>query len=219
MKISLLLVDDHPVVREGIRSYFSASPRMEVIGEAANGEEAIAQARQLRPDIVLMDINMPVMNGLEATEQLRARMPSVRVVILTVHDSKEYVSQIARVGAHGYVLKDASPEHLIDAIESVYQGKKFFTPQIAGKLADLVGNSGDGAAESALKPLSEREREVLAWLATGLSNKEIAPKTALSVGSVKTYRRRIMRKLGIHHTAGLTKFALENNLSPRGKKD
>ncbi|MGV3771614.1 MAG: response regulator [Verrucomicrobiales bacterium] len=216
MKITLLLVDDHPVVREGIRSYLSASPKLKVIGEAGSGESAVEAACALRPDIVLMDINMPGMNGLEATRILRQKAPEVKVVILTVHDTKEYVSQIAMIGAHGYVLKDASPAHLIEAIQTVHSGKRFFTPQIAGQLADLVEEQKSPPSAQGLNLLSDREIEVLALLAQGLSNKEIAPKTLLSVNSVKTYRKRIMKKLDIHHTAGLTKFALEHKVSPSG---
>ena len=211
-KIRLLLVDDHPLVREGIRSCLHPHKQLEIVGEAADGREALIKAKELNPDIVLMDINLPRTNGLEATHLLRQEAPQTKVLILTVHNNKEYVLQIVQAGARGYVLKDTSPEELVQAIEQVNRGEAFFSPDVAHfVLNDYVTSSG--RRKSGEEELSDREREVLALIAEGYSNKSIASNLGLSVRTVETHRARIMRKLNIHSTAGLTKFAISQGMA------
>src|SRR5215471_8997397 len=205
-RIKLLLVDDHPVVRRGISSCLARQERLSIVGEAADGIEAVRKAKELAPDIVLMDIDMPHMDGLAVTELLRKELPSVKVLILSMHSNTEYVLRIIQSGARGYVLKEASPEELVRAIETVNRGEAFFSPDVARvALNQFVRGSGDGPESSRL---TSREREVLIQIAEGLSNKEIACRLGVGVRTVETHRERIMRKLNIHSVAGLTKFAV-----------
>ena len=203
--IQLLVVDDHPVVRRGIVSCLARHPNFQVVGEAGDGEAALGKARELGPDIVLMDLDLPQMDGLAVTEILRRERPGVKVLILSMHSSAECVMRMLKAGARGYVLKGASPEELVQAIETVEAGETFFSPQVARlALNQLV----DGSGEEAAGELTAREREVLIQIADGLSNKEIAARLSLGVRTVETHRERIMRKLSIHSIAGLTKYAI-----------
>lgn len=212
-KIRLLLVDDHPIVREGIRSCLSRYEDLVVVGEAANGFEAVALSKTLSPDVVLMDINMPGLGGLETTGRLQQEVPETKVLVLTAHESKEYILQIVQSGARGYVLKDAPPDELLRAIRTIQTGNSFFSPRVATYLLnDYVDKSNKPKAPS-FPPLSRREREVLALLADGLSNKEIARALRVGVRTVETHRERIMRKLEIHSVAGLTKYAIANRIT------
>ena len=209
-RIRLLLVDDHPVVRKGISSCLARHEHLDIVGEAADGLEAVAKAKQLLPDIVLLDIDMPHMSGLAVTEVLRKDLPQVKVLILSMHQRAEYVVQILQSGARGYVLKEASPEDLVKAIEMVNAGEAFFSPEIARlALNQFVQGNGHGPA---LEELTNREREVLVLVAEGLSNKEIADKLDVGVRTVETHRERIMRKLAVHSVAGLTRFAIAKGL-------
>lgn len=210
-KIRLLLVDDHALVREGIRSSLLQYASVTVLGEASNGREAIRKCRLLRPDIVLMDLNMPEMSGLEATQRIRASCPGTKVIVLTVHDSKEYVFQLLRTGAHGYVLKDTSPEELVRAINVVSRGEAFFSPRVSRiVLEDFV--KGPASAPRAGTALSDREKEVLRLIADGNTSKEIAGKLDLSSRTVETYRVRVKRKLKARNTAELLKTAREQRV-------
>jgi len=208
-RIKLLLVDDHPVVRKGISSCLARHEHLHVVGEAANGEEGIRKARELTPDIVLMDIDMPEMNGLTVTEVLRKEFPKIKVLILSMHSNSEYVMRIIQSGASGYVLKEAPTEELVRAIETVNAGEAFFSPEVA-RVA--LNKYLKGTGENAAAQLTNREREVLVQIAEGLSNKEIANKLGVGVRTVETHRERIMRKLNIHSVAGLTKFAISQGL-------
>jgi two-component system nitrate/nitrite response regulator NarL len=209
-RIKLLLVDDHPVVRRGISSCLSRQERLLIVGEAADGLEAVRKAKELLPDIILMDIYMPHMNGLAVTELLRHQLPNVKVLILSTHRNTDFVLRIIQSGARGYVLKEASPEELVRAIEAVDSGKTFFSPDVAClALNQFVLGSGQGRTPS---QITNREREVLIHLAEGLSNKEIASALGIGVRTVETHRERIMRKLDIHSVAGLTKFAISKAL-------
>lgn len=209
-RIRILLADDHPVVRRGIASCLSRQPHLEILGEAADGQEALRKARELAPDIVLMDIDMPQLNGLAVTEALRKELPNIKVLILSMHSNTEYVLRIIQSGARGYVLKEASPEELIKAIETVNTGEAFFSSDVARvALNQFVRGKDDGSQTS---QLTNREREVLVQIAEGLSNKEIANHLGVGVRTVETHRERIMRKLNIHSVAGLTKFAITNGL-------
>jgi two-component system nitrate/nitrite response regulator NarL len=208
----LLVVDDHPVVRRGLQSCLDRQDRMKVIGEAADGEEALKKALELCPDVVLTDISMPRRDGLSFTEALRKQAPQVKVLILSMHNNKDYILRIIQAGAHGYVSKEASTEELTQAIESVYGGDTFFSPEVAqAALSRLVEHGGK---RQPFAQLTVREREVLALIAQGQSNKEIATNLGIGVRTIETHRERIMRRLDIHSVAGLTKFAISNGLVP-----
>jgi two-component system, NarL family, nitrate/nitrite response regulator NarL len=209
--IRLLLADDHRIVREGIRSTLQSYPHIQIVGEVCNGVEAVERACQLKPDVVLMDINMPVMNGIEAMKHLRQRANGVKVIALTMHDSKEYVVKFIRSGANGYVLKDTSPEDLVRAIESVFEGDAFFSPSISRFLLEEIKETVP-RENSTLMELSRREIEVLRLIAQGYSNKEIARHLNLGVRTIESHRERVMRKLSIRSVAGLTRFALDQGL-------
>lgn len=208
--VRVLLVDDHPVVRKGLSSCLALNEQVTVIGEASDGQDGIRLAKELLPDVVLMDIDMPHLNGLNATEVLRRESPNIKVLILSMHRHPEYVLRILQSGARGYVLKEASPEELVTAIQTVHAGETFFSPDIARlALNQFVHGNGDGPHPI---QISNREREVLVAIAEGLSNKEIACRLGVGVRTVETHRERIMRKLNIHSIAGLTKFAIAKGL-------
>ena len=209
-KIKVLLVDDHPVVRKGLYSCLANQPNLNVVGEAANGAEAILKVRELQPDIVLMDIYMPEMDGLAVTEHLRYEWPQLKVLILSMYSHREYVLRIIKAGARGYVLKDAPPDELVRAIEAVHAGETYFTPSVARIALNQFVSEAD--LNDPLSRLSEREREVLTHIAEGKSNKEIAIALNIGVRTIETHRERIMQKLAIHNVAGLTKFALAHGL-------
>lgn len=208
--IRVLVADDHPVVRKGLRSCLADQPHLQLVGEAADGEEAARKARELLPDVALLDINMPRLDGLQVTELLRREAPKVKVLVLSIHSRPEYVQRIIQAGARGYVLKDSSPDQLVQAIERVHAGDVFFSPQVAQlALRQYVGSGGKPQPSD---KLSCREREVLVQIAGGSSNKEIASRLGVSVRTIETHRERIMRKLNIHSVAGLTKFAITRGL-------
>ncbi len=207
--IRILLADDHPVVRAGIRSCLAKHSRIEIVGEAADGKEALALAKQLTPDIVLMDIEMPQMSGLAVTERLSEELPDTRVVILTMNDNADSIMRMIQAGARGYVLKESPTEELLKAIETVSAGESYFTAEVA-RLA--LNQFVEGSAGGPGSQITDREREVLILIAEGLSNKEIATRLDVGVRTVETHRERIMRKLNIHSVAGLTKYAIASGL-------
>jgi two-component system nitrate/nitrite response regulator NarL len=210
--IRVLLADDHPVVRKGLAICLGKADKISIVGEAWNGKEAVEKVAELGPDLVLMDIDMPLMNGLSATEVLRKQFPAVKVLILSMHAGSDYVVRILQSGAHGYVLKTAPPEELIKAIETVHAGEAYFSPDVARvALNQFVRGTGEGPGSG---QISNREREVLVAIAEGLSNKEIAARLNVGVRTVETHRERIMRKLNIHSVAGLTRFAIQKGLIP-----
>jgi two-component system, NarL family, nitrate/nitrite response regulator NarL len=207
-KIKVLVVDDHPVVRKGLQSCLARQERLRIVGEAADGPEAVRCTRELEPDVVLLDIDLPGLSGLEVTQILRKEAPKVKILVLSVHTNKEYVFRILQAGAHGYVSKEASPDELLDAIESVASGEVFYAPQIAqAALNEFVTSGGKPFVQ-----LTNREREVLALIAEGQSNKEVAQQLGIGVRTIETHRERIMEKLDIHTIAGLTRFAILNGV-------
>ena len=209
-KIRVLVVDDHPVVRKGLQACLARQERLKIVGEAADGDEAFKKAMDLGPDVVLMDVSMPRKDGLAVTQALRKEAPHIKVLILSVHNKREFIFRIIEAGAHGYVSKEASPEELLRAIESVHEGETFFSPEVAqAALNQLVNNGGK---KEPFAQLTNREREVLILIAEGQSNKEIANKLGIGVRTIETHRERIMRRLNIHSVAGLTKFAIANGL-------
>ncbi len=209
--IRLLLVDDHPVVRKGLASCLSKMDSVEIVGEAADGAEALQKAKTLSPDIVLMDIEMPGMNGLTATELLRRDRPEIKVLVLSMHSRPEYVVRILQSGANGYVLKEVAPEELFKAIQTVHARGTYFSSQIATVALNRYVRGGE---EAECDQISPREREVLVAIAEGLSNKEIAARLSVGVRTVETHRERMMRKLNIRSIAGLTRFAIQQGLIP-----
>jgi two-component system nitrate/nitrite response regulator NarL len=209
-KIKVLIVDDHPVVRKGLWSCLDSRPNIKVIGEAGNGHQAISKIAELNPDIVLMDISMPEMDGLAVTEKLHKDSPEVKVLILSVNSSRDSVLRMIRAGARGYVLKDTPPEDLVRAIETVNGGEAFFSPPVARIALNQYVSELDETDPASR--LSDREREVLVLIAGGKSNKEIASALGIGVRTIETHRERIMRKLEIRSVAGLTKFAISNGL-------
>ena len=206
----MLVADDHPVVRKGLQTCLAKQGKLKIVGEAADGDEALRKARELSPDVVLMDISMPGMNGLAVTEVLRKEAPDMKVLILSVHSNKEYIFRVIQAGAHGYVSKEAPPEELLRAIESVYEGEPHFSEDIArAALSEFVNTGG---RKEPFAQLTAREREVLVLIAEGQSNKEIADRLGIGVRTIETHRERIMRRLNIHSVAGLTKYAIANGL-------
>jgi len=210
-KINVLLVDDHPIVRKGLMLCLNNQPNLKVVGEAANGTEALVKVKELGPDVVLMDIYMPGMDGLAVTEALRKESPQTKVLILSVDSQRDHVMRILKAGARGYVLKDTPPEVLVRAIETVHAGEAFFSPAVARiALNQYVRESDPG---DPMSRISGREREVLTLIAEGFSNKEIASQLNIGVRTVETHRERIMDKLDIHSVAGLTKFAIAHDMT------
>lgn len=208
MKVKILLVDDHPFVREGVRSCLHKHAEFEVVGEAGSGPEALAKAKEFVPDIIVMDIMMPGMSGLEATKCLREYCPTAKVLILTVHEKKEYVREVVQSGARGYIRKSTSPAELIDAIERIHRGETHFMPDVAQTFFEEYVLTGGKLGENKPRTLSARERQVLTFIVEGLANKEIADRLELSVRTVEKHRQRIMKKLGIHKATELVKFAI-----------
>lgn len=203
-RVKVLLVDDHPVVRRGIAACLSRHDQIELVGEAADGREALEKARALRPDVVITDVEMPVMNGADLTLALAKELPNTRVLVLSVYHAPGHVLRMVQAGASGYMFKESPPEELIRGIEQIAKGEPFFSENVAQiALNQVVRGQING-----VQTLTMREREVLIRIAEGLSNKEIASALNLGVRTVETHRERAMRKLDIHSVAGLTKYAL-----------
>ncbi len=207
--VRVLLVDDHPVVRRGIRFSLAHHAHIQIVGEASDGVEGLARAKELQPDVVLTDIDMPHMNGLALAEALRREVPKARVLILSMFANTDYILRIIQSGAKGYVLKEADPAELVHAVEAVHRGDAFFSPD-AARVA--LNQFVRGATPAVDLDLSAREREVLVAIAEGLSNKEIADRLGVGVRTIESHREHIMAKLGIHTVAGLTRFAVAKGM-------
>ena len=205
-KLRILLADDHKMVREGLRLLIDGQPDMRVVGEAANGREVLLQARELKPDVVVMDLSMPELNGLQATERLKAESPAIKVVAITANEDESYLRQLCKVGAVGYVLKRSAGDELVKAIDIVAKGGLHFEAALASKA--LARQMTDGKRETGTGELSDREKEVLVMLAWGYSNKEIAGRLGLSVKTVETYKVRVGEKLGLRSRTEMVQYAL-----------
>jgi DNA-binding NarL/FixJ family response regulator len=204
----ILLADDHAVVRQGFKMLLGAQPDMEIVGEASNGREAAEQAEELRPDVVVMDVAMPELNGIEATRRLAASVPHTRVIALSMHKDSVYVREILRAGARGYLLKDSGADDLVDAIRAVARGDSYLSPAVSNAVLDDYRRH----VTNPIDLLTSREREVLQMLAEGKTNKEIAGVLNLSVYTVDAHRGRIMEKLNLHSINDLVRFALRNGV-------
>jgi DNA-binding NarL/FixJ family response regulator len=211
--IKLLLADDHPVVRRGLRAMLEAEPDMTVVGEAGDGAEALRMAEALRPDIVIMDISMPQMDGLEATRRIKAEGLPTQVLILTVHAQERYLFPVLKAGGAGYVLKSTIDTELVGAIRTVASGGAFLYPSAAKLvLEDYLAHLRGGPDQDVYDQLSEREREVLKLIALGHTAPEVAEQLGLSPKSIETYRTRLMQKLDLHSRAALVRYALNRGL-------
>ena len=216
-KISVLLVDDHTVVRQGFRSLLSAEPDIEVVGEAENGRQAVQLTRQLSPDIVVMDIAMPQLNGLEATRQIVGAGLPAKVLMLSSYADDEYVQQATDAGASGYLLKQSAADDLIEAVREIARGNAFFSPSVLKRLLEFYRESRRKGRSSSQRSgqLTSREQEVLQLVAEGQLNKQIAGALSLSIKTVEKHRQQLMNKLNIHDIAGLTRYAVAHGVVER----
>ena len=213
-RITVLLAEDHEIVREGLRALLEHEDDIKVIGEAQTGRQAVQLTSKLRPDVVVMDIAMPVLNGLEATRQILQARPAIKVLILSAHSDDAYIEQIIALGAAGYLIKQTSHDVLSRAIREVQQGKTFFSPSISKRLHHHYGKSADriGPLKKNDDRLSSREAEVLQLVAEGNVNKETAAELGISIKTVEKHRQNLMKKLNIHDTAGLTRYAITTGI-------
>lgn len=212
-KIRVLVAEDHAVVREGIRLILESQPDMEVIGEASDGREALEKARELHPDIVLMDIGMPEMNGLEATRQIKRSLPETQILALTVHEQGDYLFRMLQAGASGYVLKGAPSSDLLAALRAASRGEVHLHPSLTTRLVgDYVRRLKRGEATDSYDTLTERQKDVLMLLADGLTNQQIATRLVISASTVETHRIHIMEKLGLRNRTDLIKYAIRHGL-------
>lgn len=213
-KIRILLADDHAILRAGLVRLLGEEKDIEVVGEAENGREAVQKVQELHPDIVLMDIGMPVMNGMEATKQIKKRDADVKVLVLTMHDNEEYLFQVLQAGAAGYVLKKAADSDLVNAIHVVSRGDCFLYPSAAKMVVENYLDKLKHGQEptSSFDTLTDREREILKLVAEGHTNREIAETLFISVKTVETHKANIMEKLNLHKRAELVKYAIKKGL-------
>ncbi len=211
-KIRIILADDHTILREGIRSLLENEIDMEIIGEAEDGHQAVKMAGQLKPDVVLMDIAMPRLNGLEATSQLKKLVPDAKILILTMHENEEYIRKVLAAGAMGYILKDAAARELLGAIRAVYRGEAVLSPAITRLVIEDYLRWGDLKTEESNDDLSEREREILQLIAEGNTNKQIADILCISVKTVQAHRSNLMNKLDLHDRGELIKYAIQKKI-------
>jgi len=215
-KVRIVLAEDHTILREGLRALLSSDSIFEIVGEAEDGREAVRCVERLSPDLLLMDLSMPRMSGMEAIREIKKRHPETRIIALTVHKTEEYLLTTLKAGADGYVLKDATHYELVLAIKHVMTGKSYLSPSVSEKVivGYLEGREGVESV-SAWKTLSQREREVLKLIAEGYKNKEIAKDLCISLKTVEKHRANLMKKLDLHNAAALTVYAMEKGLVNR----
>jgi DNA-binding NarL/FixJ family response regulator len=214
VNITVFLVDDHSVVRDGLKLLLETQPDIKVIGDAANGRDAIHKIAKLSPHVVIMDIFMPELNGIEATRKIREVCPSTKIVILSMYSTPEHIFQGLHAGASGYILKESAGSEVVDATRSVYMGKRYISEKISGIVIDeYIKNRQSDESNSPLARLSQREREILQLLTEGKTNAEIAAILFVSPKTIETYRSRLMHKLGIYDLPSLVKFAILHGLT------
>ena len=212
-KLRILLADDHIVMRTGLRALLERQSNLEVVGETENGRETVALAASLRPDVVVMDVGMPVLNGIEATQTIVTQCPTIAVVILSMHADESYVMRALKAGARAYLLKDSAAEDLIGAIQAISQGKSFFSPKVSRILAeDYIRVLKQKGAVDTYDLLTSREREILQLLAEGRANKEVATALNISAYTVETHRSHILQKLNLHNSAELVLYAVRKGI-------
>ncbi len=212
-KKRILIVEDHTLLRAGLRALLTQDPDIEIVGEADNGRDAVQAIATLAPHLVLMDLSMPGMNGIEAIHDIKRRFPEIRVLVLTIHKADEYIHESLRAGADGYILKDATHDELRVAIRSVLNGKTYLSPDISGKVINgYLGGGNSSGLSGAWDSLTHREREVLKLVAEGHPNKFIADYFSLSVKTVEKHRSNLMKKLDLHNASTLTAYAIEKGL-------
>ncbi|MCG0277208.1 MAG: response regulator transcription factor [Thermanaeromonas sp.] len=212
-KITVLIADDHPLMREGIRKILSLEPRIVIVGEATDGRAVIELARELRPRIILMDINLPVLNGLEAAKVIRREVPQAEIIVLTIHEEEEYIMELFRAGVAGYLLKDISAEGLIEAVLQVAQGVPVIHPGVTRKMVRLLTEVSQAGRTTPETTLTRREREILACVVRGESNKDIAKRLFISEKTVKNHLTRIFRKIGVQDRTQAAIYALKHGLT------
>jgi DNA-binding NarL/FixJ family response regulator len=211
-KIRILLADDHTILRDGIRALLADEPNMVLVGEAEDGRRAVKMACELKPDIVVMDIAMPQLNGLEATRQIKRHLPETNVLILSMHDNEEYIRQVLAAGAMGYILKDAAARELIQAIKTVHRGEAVLSTAITRLVIEDYLRWGDIQPEDETNSLTPREREVLQLIAEGYTNKQIADILTISIKTVQVHRANLMGKLDLHDRGELIKYAIQKKI-------
>ena len=213
MKIRVLVADDHAIIREGLRVMLGNQPDMEVVGTAANGREAVRLVDEHEPDIVVIDISMPELNGIEAISQMLPRHPRIKVIVLSIHETKPYVYRTLKAGAKGYLIKETAGLEVVDAVRAVDHGERYLSQRIADLLTDVSFRNLETSIEvSPLETLSSREREILQLVAEGKTSQEIAERLSISPKTVDTYRSRLMHKIGVEDMAGLVKFAIQHGV-------
>jgi DNA-binding NarL/FixJ family response regulator len=213
MGLRILLADDHTLVRQGLRKLLEERPEWEVVAEAGDGRQAVRLAEQVKPDVCVLDVAMPTLNGIEATRQITRRVPTARVLVLSMYSDEAYIAQILQAGAVGYILKDSADVDLIQAVSEVARGKSFFSPPIARvMLDDYVRQLADKGIADRFDSLSDREREVFQLIAEGKVNKEIAALLSISLSTVETHRARIMEKLDLHSAAEIVLYAVRRGV-------
>ena len=213
LKIKLLLVDDHEIVRAGLRMLFAAEPDMEIVGQVGSGDEAVQAAQNLAPDVVIMDVTMPGMDGIEATRQIKEIVPDTAVLALTMHEDEQYFFEMLHAGASGYIPKRAAPDDLVSAVRVVSEGNVFLHSTLAKFLMrEMTNDAPQPAAPIAADNLTPREKEVLTYIAEGYTNREIAEQLVISVKTVDRHRENIMQKLNLHNRVELVKYAIEKGL-------
>jgi DNA-binding NarL/FixJ family response regulator len=212
-KTTVFLADDHPILRDGLRSLLSDQPDVEVVGDAANGAEALEGILKLQPDIVLMDIAMPMFDGIEVTTKILEKSPSIKVIILSIYDTSEHIYKALRAGAVGYLLKEAAGIEVVSAVRAVIKGQRYLSQKISEKvIEDYVRNREEIIQETPLELLSSREKEILTLVAEGNTSAEIANQLFLSPKTIDTYRSRLMKKINVKDIPSLVKFAIRHKL-------
>lgn len=213
MNFRVLIADDHGIVRRGLRALLEKSPEVSVVGEASDGREAVRLAAELRPNIVVMDIAMPMLNGVDATSQILSRDPEIKVIILSMHSDESYILRALSAGAKGYLLKDSAEGDILPAVQTVAKGRPYFSPVIASTLLDeYLQTMKKNKVRDSYDLLSEREKEVLQLLAEGKSNKEVASVLNLSPYTIESHRTSLMQKLNLHNTAEIVLYAVRKNI-------